>query len=51
MTPTPRKLIELDSRRRGSLSKVGRPEDRVYIATVDDAGVITLTPAQVVPKS
>lgn len=46
-----RRVIEMDARRRCSLAKVGNPDDRVYIVTVDDAGVITMTPANVVPKS
>jgi len=43
------KLITIDARRRVSLMKVGNPEHRFYMATVDDDGTITLTPVHVVP--
>lgn len=44
-------LITLDSRRRVSLSKFGRPEHYLYAAAVADDGTITLTPAIIVPAT
>lgn len=44
------RLLELDSRRRGSLAKMGRPEDTRYLVEVQDDGTIILTPAEVTPK-
>jgi hypothetical protein len=51
MTPTddPRPLVTLDGRRRINLHKIARPEDTRYLAHVEADGVITLTPAVVVP--
>lgn len=44
-------IVDLDSRRRVSLGKVGRKQDLLYLASVDETtGAITLTPAMVVPK-
>ncbi len=42
------KHLQLDDRRRVSLAKIGRRQDWLYIASVDDDGVITLTPAALV---
>jgi hypothetical protein len=38
------KLVELDPRRRVALGKVARPQDKLFLATVEPDGVIVLTP-------
>lgn len=43
-------LIELDSRKRCSLGPLALGGRRLYLGTVDEHGVITLTPAVVVEK-
>ena len=45
------KIIELDGRRRAALGSICRPDVDTYVAEVDEAGVITLTPAIAVPLS
>jgi hypothetical protein len=40
-------VVEVDSRRRVSLGKIGRPEDTRYIVQAEEDGSITLTPAVV----
>ena len=42
-------LIELDARRRAALGGIAKPEHRRYIVAVEPNGVVTLTPAAVVP--
>jgi hypothetical protein len=44
-------LIELDSRRRTSLGKVGRPEHRYYLVRDEPDGTIVMVPAVVMPES
>ena len=44
-------LIELDSRRRCSLGKIGHPEHTRYLATTQRDGTMILTPAVVLPAS
>jgi hypothetical protein len=39
------RIVELDSRRRLSLGKIGNPEHTHYYVAVADDGTITLTPA------
>jgi hypothetical protein len=41
------RLVELDPRRRVALGKVARPQDKLFLATVEPDGVITLTPVTV----
>jgi hypothetical protein len=41
-------VVEVDSRRRISLGKFGRPEDTRYIVQEEEDGSITLTPAVVI---
>jgi hypothetical protein len=41
--PKPR-LVELDPRRRVALGKVARPQDKLFLASVEPDGVIILTP-------
>lgn len=48
-SPNKGKLVELDSRNRISLAKIGRPEHRRYLATADHTGTITLRPVELVP--
>lgn len=43
-------LIEVDNRRRVSLSKLGDPKQRHYLVSVDANGVITLRPALVMSR-
>jgi hypothetical protein len=50
VTEQKRHLITMDSRGRVSLAKLARPEDSIFIVTIEDDGVIVLTPATVVPK-
>ena len=40
-------LVELDSRRRVSLGRLGRPEHRRYFVTEEPDGTLVLTPAVV----
>ena len=40
-------LVELDSRRRVSLGRLGRPEHRRYLVTEEPDGTLVLTPAVV----
>lgn len=40
-------LVELDSRRRISLGRLGRPEHRRYLVTEEPDGTLVLTPAVV----
>ena len=42
-------IITLDTRRRASLGKVGRPQDTTYEVTEHDDGRIELTPVVFVP--
>jgi hypothetical protein len=42
-------LVELDSRRRVALGKLGNPEHRFYIVQAHQDGTIELTPAALVP--
>jgi hypothetical protein len=42
-------MRELDGRRRISLTGIGDPEHRYYLASCDDSGVIVLTPAVILP--
>ncbi|HMJ75145.1 MAG TPA: hypothetical protein VK507_04185 [Iamia sp.] len=42
-------VVELDSRRRLALGKMGDPAIRHYLVSATDSGVITLTPAVVLP--
>jgi hypothetical protein len=41
-------IVEVDSRRRISLGRIGRSEHTRYLAHVEDDGTIVLTPAVVV---
>jgi hypothetical protein len=41
-------LIDVDARKRCSLGRLTDGHDR-YLGTVDENGVITLTPAEIVP--
>ncbi len=41
-------IVEVDSRRRISLGRLGRAEHTRYLAQVEDDGTIVLTPAVVV---
>lgn len=41
-------LIELDTRRRVSLGRVGRPEHTRYLVSEEDDGTLVLIPAAVV---
>lgn len=45
--PSSRKFLALDGRKRVALGALARYE--MYLANVDAAGVITLTPAELVP--
>lgn len=45
------KLLELDERRRTSLGKVGRPEDRRYLVTELPDGTVILRPAVVLSEA
>lgn len=42
-------IVELDGRRRLALGKLGDPAIRHYLVHATDDGVITLTPAVVLP--
>jgi hypothetical protein len=42
-------ILKPDSRNRVSLNKIAKPDVEYYIATSDDSGIITLTPAVAVP--
>jgi hypothetical protein len=44
-------MREVDARRRISLTGVGDPEHRYYLASCDDSGVIVLTPAVILPAA
>ena len=50
MDGTEEVLIELDERRRVSLSKVGRSEDRRYLVRTNRDGTMIFTPATIVPS-
>lgn len=41
------KLLKLDSRRRASFAKMGRPQDTWYLVEVLADGTMILTPAEV----
>lgn len=43
-------VLEVDDRRRITLSGLGSPDDRFYLASIDPNGTITLTPADFVPR-
>ena len=45
------RLFELDSRRRGSFGRIGRPEHRHYFVEQEPDGTIILRPAVVLPAS
>ena len=42
-------VVELDERRAGDLSKVGRDADRRYLVRTEPDGTMVFTPAQIVP--
>jgi hypothetical protein len=44
-------MREVDARRRISLTGIGDPEHRYYLASCDDSGVIVLTPAVILPAT
>lgn len=44
-------IREVDGRRRISLTGIGNPEHRFYLAVCDDDGVIVLTPAVILPAA
>jgi hypothetical protein len=44
------KFVQVDNRRRVSLSGIGRGSDKVYLVDEQSDGVIVLTPAVFVPK-
>ena len=43
-------MLELDERRRASFGRIGNPDHRRYLVSVDPDGTITLTPAVVVAE-
>lgn len=43
------KVLQLDSRRRVSLMKIGRTQDRMYLVDERDDGTLILTPAIAIP--
>ena len=48
MTPATDQIVEVDSRGRISLGRLGRSETQRYLARVEDDGTIVLQPAVVV---
>jgi hypothetical protein len=43
------RLVELDSRRRASLARIGRPEHTRYLAHAEGDGTIIMRPVDLVP--